>query len=207
MARDLVVSVVGGIVATALLAVVALLWNGMFAPLWNASPLAFTLLCLALLVAGLAAGFAIGWGVNGRRVDAEAAKAAAVERERQRGETERERMRREWEEANGKREKEARELAKAKAIVDAEARELAALDQFTDAQLLLMLKVLDADSPGFRTTSHTNDDIVATQLLESQVVRFSEEGRIGSVWILVPNWRAWVVRHREDIEKRLRANG
>lgn len=130
-------------------------------------------------------------------------KESLVERERQKGETERERMRLEKEEGNRKREEKEREIAEAKAIVDAEARELAALDQFTDTQLGMMLRVLDADSPGLRTRILSDDDKVATQLLESQVVRYSGDSNRQSIWILVPKWRAWTVKHRADIENRL----
>lgn len=83
MARDLLVNVIGGIVVTILLGLVAFLWDGVFAPLWATSRVSFALLCVAFLVIGLAAGFAIGWGVRGRRIGSEAAKA---KEDRKRGE-------------------------------------------------------------------------------------------------------------------------
>lgn len=135
----------------------------------------------------LGSGFAIGWFLRRRVVDANAAVESAVEAERQRGKTERLRIMQEQEDAR----KRAEDNAKA--------------DRFTTAQLGLMLGILRASEhgPGFFTRIRDDNDVIAWQLSDMKVVVQCGEAYAEHVWTLEPEWHAWVLNHVDGIEERL----
>lgn len=182
MARDLLVNVIGGIVVAILLGLVAFLWDGMFASLWATSRVSFVLLCVAFLVIGLAAGFAIGWGVRGRRIDSEAAKVADSEREM-----------REKADEDERREEEEREVA-----------ELEKLNGFNMAQLKFMIHCFCEESMGHAGLKGRCDDVVANDFADNGILTAHSAGDYDHyVYVLTPEWRSYVEAHENDMRAML----
>lgn len=182
MARDLLVNVIGGIVVTILLGLVAFLWDGVFAPLWATSRVSFVLLCIAFLVIGLAAGFAIGWGVRGRRIDSEATKVTDSECEM-----------REKTDENERYKEEEREIA-----------DLEKLNGFSGAQLGLMLHCFCEESVGHAGLKTRFDDPTADSLVEYGVFTRHAGGNFSHcTFVLTPKWRAYVESHENDMRAML----